>query len=207
MGKVKIELDLDWLQEGVQEDGGNIEDLIKDEVISSLQQRFSAQAEKKMEKLLNEKMQEVSAQVVDGFLEKIMSEKINNLQIPYKSSSWSSEIELLPVSEFVGKRYEEFLKQKVYDKDGNMPRYRDDAKLSIHEFFVNKYLEKELVGKVNELIKTARQDAEETIIKTLETSLKSQLSADIINRLNIPHMLKSLQEKAALFQGDVANES
>ena len=92
------------------------------------------------------------------------------------------------------------------DSDGNKPRYSSDGKLSIHEYFTNKYLEKELVGKVNGLIRTARQEAEETVIKTLETSLKSQLSADIINRLNIPQMLKSLQEKAALFESGESSE-
>ncbi|SYX85934.1 hypothetical protein [Paenibacillus alvei] len=195
MAIVKIELDLDWISEE-----GDLDSAIKEEVISSLQARFTQQIEKKTEKILEEKLRESTSRVTDDFLTTIMSEKINNIQIPYKSSGWSSEVEMLSVSEFVGKKYEEFLKQKVYDKDGNVPRYRDDAKLSIHEYFINKYLEKELLGKVNDLIRTARQDAEETIVKTLETNLKAQLSADIINRLNIPNMLKNLQEKAAMLE-------
>lgn len=195
MATVKIELDLDWISEE-----GDLDSTIKEEVISNLQARFTQQIEKKTEKILEEKLHESTSRVTDVFLTKIMSEKINNIQIPYKSSGWSSEVEMLSVSEFVGKKYEEFLKQKVYDKDGNVPRYRDDAKLSIHEYFINKYLEKELLGKVNDLIRTARQDAEETIVKTLETNLKAQLSADIINRLNIPNMLKNLQEKAAMLE-------
>ncbi len=43
----------------------------------------------------------------------------------------------------------------------------------------------------------ARQRAEDTVLNTLEKNLREQLSADIISRLNIPSMLKSLQEKAA----------
>lgn len=195
MATVKIELDLDWISEE-----GDLDSTIKEEVISNLQARFTQQIEKKTEKILEAKLHESTSRVTDEFLTKIMSEKINNIQIPYKSSGWSSEVEMLSVSEFVGKKYEEFLKQKVYDKDGNVPRYRDDAKLTIHEYFINKYLEKELLGKVNDLIRTARQDAEETIVKTLETNLKAQLSADIINRLNIPNMLKNLQEKAAMLE-------
>jgi hypothetical protein len=197
MAKVKIELDLDWMNED-----GSIEELIKDELISSLQAKFTAKAEKKMEEMMNEKLEGVAAKISDDFLEKIMSERIENLQIPFKESQWGSEIKLLPMSEFVGARYERFLNTKVYDKDGNKAKYESDAKVSINEFFINRYLEKELVGKVNNLISKARQDAEETVIKTLESNLKSQLSADIINRLNIPSMLKSLQEKAALFEGE-----
>ncbi|MDA2615722.1 hypothetical protein PDQ72_29205, partial [Bacillus cereus] len=58
------------------------------------------------------------------------------------------------------------------------------------------YLAKELTSKVSTMIQTARKDAEETIVKALENNLKEQLSVDIIQRLNIPQMLESLQSKA-----------
>ncbi|MGF9912778.1 hypothetical protein ABEX47_17425 [Paenibacillus ehimensis] len=197
MAKVKIELELDWISEE-----GDLDSTIKEEVIQNLQERFTARIERSTKEMLESKLQEISAKVTDEFLEKIMSDKVNNLQIPYKSNDWRSEVQMLTIGEFVGIRYEEFLKRKVYDREGNEARYSSDAKLSIHEFFINKFLEKELVGKVNNLIKTARQEAEETIIKTLESNLKAQLSADLINRLNIPHLLKSLQEKAALLEAE-----
>ncbi|MEF3309295.1 hypothetical protein PV433_10300 [Paenibacillus sp. GYB004] len=202
MAKVKIELDLDWISEE-----GDLDSTIKQEVIQNLQTRFTERVEHTTQKMLEGKMQEIANKVTDDFLEKVMSEKVNSLQIPYKSSTWSSEVQMLSLGEFVGIKYDEFLKRKVYDTDGKEPRYSSDAKVSIHEFFINKFLEKELVGKVSNLIKTARQDAEQTIIKTLESNLKAQLSADLINRLNIPHLLKSLQEKAALLEeGGLQNE-
>ncbi len=197
MTKFKIELDLDWMEEGA-----DIDQMIKDEVISNLQSRFIQKTELRMEQILNDKMEEISTAKIDEFLEKTLQAKVETLLIPHKKKTWDSEFEMLPVSEFIGLKYEEFLNKKVYDRDGNKPRYSDDAKLSVHEFIVNKYLEKELVGKVNDLIRTARQDAEEQVIKTLEDNLKAQLSADIINRLNIPHMLQSLQEKATLFESN-----
>lgn len=192
MAKVKIELDLDWITED-----GDIDQTIKDEVIGNLQSKFTAKAEQRANEILEQRLGDITSKVSDEFLEKVMQEKINNLQIPYKTSDWRSEVQILSLSEFVGIRYEDYLKRKVFDKDGNSPRYQSDATVSIHEFFINKFLEKELIGKVNALIKKARQEAEETVIKTLESNLKVQLSADIINRLNIPHLLKSLQEKAA----------
>lgn len=197
MAKIKIELDLDWISED-----GNLDDHIKEEVIKNLQSRFIATAEDRAEKLMKAKLAEVAEKVTEEFLTSVMSSAIDNLKIPYKSSEWGSQTEEIPLSEFVGKKYDRFLKEKVLDKDGSVARYSSDVKLSIHEYFTNRYLEKELVGKVGDLIKTARQDAENTVIKTLESNLKAQLSADLINRLNIPNMLKSLQEKAALLQGE-----
>ncbi|MEB8716297.1 hypothetical protein P4G97_26705, partial [Bacillus cereus] len=61
---------------------------------------------------------------------------------------------------------------------------------------IQNYLAKELTSKVSTMIQTARKDAEETIVKALENNLKEQLSVDIIQRLNIPQMLESLQNKA-----------
>lgn len=201
MPKVKIELDLDWINED-----GDIEQSIKDEVISTLQTKFTMKAEEKLEKMMNEKLAEVADKISSDFLIGVMSDKIDNLQIPYKSDEWRSEVQMLSLGEFVGIKYEKFLREKSLDREGNVPRYERDASISIHEYFTNQFLQKELVGKVAELIKTARKDAEEMVIKTLENNLKAQLSADIINRLNIPNMLKSLQEKAALLQGGDADQ-
>ncbi|ACT00254.1 hypothetical protein [Paenibacillus sp. JDR-2] len=192
MAKVKIELDLDWISEE-----GDLDSTIKDAVIQNLQGRFLAKVEKATTEMLNAKLAEVAEKVSDDFLAGIMKERIETVQIPHKSSEWGSSVEMMTISEYVGKRYERFLREKVLDEKGHKPDYSRDAKYSVHEYFVNKFLEKELVGKVSDLIKKSRQDAEQTIIKTLESNLKAQLSADMINRLNIPQMLKSLQEKAA----------
>ncbi|MGG4452367.1 hypothetical protein [Brevibacillus porteri] len=186
---------MDWISED-----GDLDSIIKQEVISGIQAKFTERVEKSTRDLLNTKLEEVAGKVADEFLEKIMSDTVNNLQIPYKSSDWRSEVQMLSLSEFVGMRYDDYLNKKVFDKDGNTPRYSGDAKMSIHEYFINKYLEKELVGKVSGLIKTARQEAEETVVKTLENNLRAQLSADLINRLNIPNLLKNLQEKAAMLE-------
>jgi hypothetical protein len=197
MATIEIKLELDWISED-----GNLDEHIKKEVISNLQNRFIATAEDRAEKLMKAKLSEVADKVTNEFLTTVMSGAIENLKIPYKSSDWSSVTEDITLSEFVGRKYERFLKENALDKDGNVPSYSRDAKYSIHEYFTNRFLEKELVGKVSKLIQTARQEAEETVIKTLEQNLKAQLSADLINRLNIPSMLKSLQEKAVELQGE-----
>ncbi|MED1792845.1 hypothetical protein P4V54_09190 [Brevibacillus nitrificans] len=195
MAKITIEVELDWISED-----GDLDSTIKQEVINGIQAKFTERVEKNTRDMLNKKLEEVAGKVTDEFLEKVMSDSVSTMQIPYKSSEWGSNVQMLSLSEFVGMRYDRYLKEKVLDSDGNKPRYSSDAKMSIHEFFINKFLEKELVGKVTTLIKTARQDAEQTVIKTLEDNLRAQLSADLINRLNIPNLLKNLQDKAAMLE-------
>lgn len=196
MATVKIELDLDWIHED-----SSIDEVIKERVITTLQDRLIENAEDEITRKLNAVIEGIASKVTDSYLEETLKTKIENLHIPHKKSSWGSEVELIPISEYVGMRYERYLNEKKFNEKGEVPRYRDDAKISISEYFIKNYLEKELSSKVSEMIQKARKDAEETIVKALENNLKEQLSVDIINRLNIPEMLKSLQNKADLLGG------
>jgi len=193
LAKFKIEVDLDWLDEGM-----SIDEAIKDEVINSIKTKITSDATKEITGKLSEVIQQKTTEIVDNFLGETLAKSVENMKIPYKKSSWDSNIEYMSLSEFVGKRYEEFLNKKVFNVDGCTPRYDSDKKLSINEYLINKYLEKELAPKVSKLIQSARKNAEESIIKTLEENLKTQLSVDIIKRLNIPNLLKNLQDKALL---------
>ena len=195
MAKFNIEIELDWLDEET-----SIDEALKEEILSSIQARVTADATVKFTNKLNAEIEAMSKEIVDQYIGKIMADKIENMKVPYKKNTFSSDFEFIPMSEFIGMRYEEYLNKKVFDEEGREARYSSDRKVSINEFFINKYLEKELTAKVNKLIQKARQDAEETIIKTLEQNLKAQLSVDIIKRLDIPNMLKSLEEKARLIE-------
>ncbi|WP_416729233.1 hypothetical protein [Fictibacillus sp. JL2B1089] len=192
MAKIKVELDLDWLN-----DEQSLDEVIKNEVISSLQEKLIANIEKKVSAQLNLKLEEIADHVTDSFIEKTLETKIEDLQIPRKQSYWDSKVEYVPISQYIGMKYEEHLTKKVLNENGQKANYSSDAKLSISEYFLRNYLEKELTGKVSAMIQTARKDAEETIVKALENNLKEQLSVDIIERLNVPKMLESLQNKAA----------
>ncbi|MCM3598977.1 hypothetical protein M4D55_24890 [Metabacillus idriensis] len=192
MATVKIELELDWLSEEE-----SLDEAIRDEVLKNLQNRLIENAEKQITAKLNGIIEGIASNLTDSFIEETMKAKIEDLQIPYKESSWDSTFKLIPISEFIGIKYERYLNEKTLDRDGNKARYSGDGKLSISEYFINNYLEKELTSKVSAMIQTARKDAEETVVKALENNLKEQLSVDIINRLNIPKMLESLQNKAA----------
>lgn len=192
MANVKIELELDWLNEDE-----SLDDAIKEQVIANLQNRLIKNAENQITEKLNTQLAEIADRVASSFIEKTLESKIEDLKIPHKTSSWGSEVEYIPISQYIGKKYQQHLTEKSLDEYGRKANYSSDAKLSISEYFIKNYLAKELTGKVSTMIQTARQDAEETIVKALENNLKEQLSADIIERLNIPKMLESLQNKAA----------
>jgi hypothetical protein len=191
MATVKVELELDWINEEE-----TLDEAIKEQVINNLQNKLIQNAENQITNKLNAQLEEIADRVASSFIEKTLESKIEDLKIPHKTNSWGSEVEYIPISQYIGKKYQEHLTKKSLDEYGQQASYSRDAKLSISEYFIKNYLAKELTGKVSAMIQTARKDAEETIVKALENNLKEQLSADIIERLNIPKMLESLQNKA-----------
>lgn len=204
MAKFNIEVEIDSLDEDV-----SIDDEIREQVITGVRdvllKKATNEAVKSVEKEINEKIElasETINQKVDEFVESVCQGKFETMMIPHKKSGWSSEIEMIPFSEYVGMRYEEFLNKKVLDSDGSTPRYSSDAKISINQYFINKYLEKELASKVSEMIKKAKEESENMVLKTLEFNLKEQLAAETIKQLNIPKLLENLQQKAIEFENN-----
>lgn len=207
MAKFTVEVELDWIDN--EEEGISIDEEIREEVIrgvkDQLLNRATTEAVKAVDNVIAEKISQAQKTIdkkVDDFVEMICEKEISKMQIPYKTSSWSDEVKYMSMSEFIGKRYEEFLNRKVFDRNGDIPRYDSDKNTSLNEYFVNKYLQKELAGKVSSMIRTAKEEAEQMVIKTLEQNLQEQLAADTIKRLNIPKLLQNLHQKAIEFEED-----
>lgn len=205
MAKFNIEVELDWIDNS--EDGISIDDEIREQVIegvkNELLKKATTEAVKAVDREISDKVEEAGETIkshVDDFIERICEGKIENMKIPYKDNSWSDEVKYMTMSEYVGKQYEAFLNRKVFDRNGDTPRYDSDKNTSLNEYFINQYLQKELAGKVSEMIRTAKEEAEEMVLKTLEQNLKDQLAADTIKRLNIPKLLENLQQKAIDFE-------
>lgn len=196
MNAIKIEVELDWLDT----EKGTVSDAIRDEVVKGIQDRLVQKVEKQAREAIETKIKEAVDKVSADFLIKVFEERLANIQIPVKSGTWGSDVEYLSLNEFVGRQYNDFLKRKIFDERGNRTDYERDAKYTIHEYFTRDLLGKELERKLAALIADARQKAEEGVLKSLDQSLRDQLSADIIKRLNIPAMLQSLQDKAAEFE-------
>lgn len=196
MAKFNIEVELDWLND----EEYSIDDEIREQVISGvkdeLMKRATDEALKKLDFAIADKLKEATEiieQRVQDFITVVTEKQIEKIQIPKKKSTWSDEVEFIPISEFVGQQYEEYLTKKVYDKDFERTRYNSDAVYSISEVQIKQYLNKTLSAQVSEMVRKAQKEAEDTVIKTLEQNLKDQLTVDTIKRMNIPKLLENLR--------------
>lgn len=196
MAKFTIEVELDWMEEN------SIDEVMQQKIISGIQDKLTKDITARMEKQLSDIITNRVKAIADAMLQDVTKKQLSEMQIPIKEDSWSSSVEYTSLSKFIGKRFERFMNERRLDDRGNKAEYSRDAKYTMAEYLLHGYLEKELLGKVTKTIEKARTDAEKTVVKTLEENLRAQLSADIINRLNIPMLLENLQSQAALLENN-----
>lgn len=197
MAKFNFEVELDYLNDEVR-----IDEEIINQVVEGIKKQILQKVSKDIldtvgkaitREILNTK--EIIENKIDELLGIICAEQIEKIQIPVKIDTLNNEVEYIPFAELVGRRYESFLTEKRLDKNGNTARRSSDRVYSISEYLIIKYSDKELTKKVEQMIKQARQDEEDTIIKSLEQSLKENLAAETIDRMNIPQILRNLQKQ------------
>ncbi|MFR6513278.1 MAG: hypothetical protein ACLUP8_04515 [Ruminococcus sp.] len=172
MAKFNIEVELDWVDE---ESEYTIDEEIKEQVVrgvkDALLRKATDEAVQRVDKAIADKIleaEETIQETVDRFVKTVSEEKIANIMIPIKTGSWSSDVKYIPLSEYVGERFEAFSTEKRYDKHGNTSTYSSDRALSMAELLTWQYLEKELGTKVEKMIANAKRDVEETLVKSLE---------------------------------------
>lgn len=200
MAKFNIEVELDWVD---GEDGYTIDEEIKEQVVSGIKdallRKATTEAVKAVDDKIAEKILEAEGTIqatVDQFVTNVCEEKIGKIVIPEKKNTWSEEVTYKPLSEYVGERFELFLTEKRYDRDGRIASYSGDRKLSAADLLTGRYLKKELEGKVELLIANAKREVEESLINSFEQKLKENLAKDTIERMNIPEVLKRFSKMA-----------
>lgn len=200
MAKFNIEVELDWVN---GEEGYTIDEEIKEQVVSGIKdallRKATTEAVKAVDDKIAEKILEAEGTIqatVDQFVTNVCEEKIGKIVIPEKKNTWSEEVTYKPLSEYVGERFELFLTEKRYDRDGCIASYSSDRKLSAADLLTGQYLEKELGKKVETLIASAKREVEESLINSFEQKLKENLAKDTIERMNIPEVLKRFSEMA-----------
>ena len=200
MAKFNIEVELDWVD---GEDGYTIDEEIKEQVVSGIKdallKKSTTEAVEAVDDKIAEKILEAEGTIqatVDQFVANVCEEKIGKIIIPEKKNTWSEEVTYKPLSEYVGERFELFLTEKKYDRDGHIASYSSDRKLSAADLLTGQYLEKELGKKVETLIASAKREVEESLINSFEQKLKENLAKDTIERMNIPEVLKRFSEMA-----------
>lgn len=200
MAKFNIEVELDWVD---VEDGYTIDEEIKEQVVSGIKdallKKATTEAVEAVDDKIAEKILEAEGTIqatVDQFVANVCVEKIGKIIIPEKKNTWSEEVTYKPLSEYVGERFELFLTEKRYDRDGCIASFSSDRKLSAADLITRQYLEKELGTKVENMIATAKREVEESLVKSLEQKLKENLAKETIERMNIPDVLKRFSEMA-----------
>lgn len=200
MAKFNIEVELDWVD---GEDGYTIDEEIKEQVVSGIKdallKKATTEAVEAVDDKIAEKILEAEGTIqatVDQFVANVCEEKIGKIIIPEKKNTWSEEVTYKPLSEYVGERFELFLTEKKYDRDGRIASYSSDRKLSAADLLTGQYLEKELGKKVETLIASTKREVEESLINSFEQKLKENLAKDTIERMNIPEVLKRFSEMA-----------
>ena len=157
---------------------------------------------KKLENAIAEKLEEATKTIdehIENFIATVTEKQIEKIKMPHRKSSWSNEVEFIPISEYVGMQYELYVTKKIYNDKFEVARYDSDKYYSMAEKHIRSYLDKTLSKQVSEMVRKAQADAEQTVLKTLEQTLKDQLAVDTIKRMNIPKLLESLQKKALEF--------
>lgn len=198
MAKFNITVDLDWMD---NEEGYSIDDELKERVIKGVEdallKRATDDAVKAVDDKIREKVGEAENSIqeaVDKFISTVCEEKINKIMIPVKKNSWSGEVKYKPLSEYVGERFNYYITEKKFDKDGNVARWSSESVYSAADLLTSDYLKKELDTKVETMISNARKEVEESLIKSFEQKLKENLSKDIIEKMNIPDVLRRFSE-------------
>lgn len=198
MAKFNIEVELDFL-----EDDYSIDEEIKGQVIAGVKNQLlkksTDEVVKQLENAIAKKIEEATKTIdnhVEAFVAMVTGNQIEKIKIPYKTSSWSNDVKMIPISEYVGMQYEAYLTKKIYNKDYEIARYDSDKQYSMAESHIRSYLNKTLSKQVSDMVRQAQANAEKEVLDTLEKTLKEQLAIDTINRMNIPKLLENLQMKA-----------
>lgn len=201
MAKFNIEVELDWMDE----EAYSIDDELRMRIVKGVENALLAKATdeavKAVDDKIAEKIQEAEETIqvaVDKFVTNICEEKMEKIIIPEKKNDWSSEVTYKSISEYIGERFQLFVTDKQYDKDGRITRYSSERNYSAADLLTSQYLEKELGKKVETLIANAKREVEESLIKSLEQKLKENLAKDTIERMNIPEVIKRFSEMKEL---------
>ena len=195
MAKFNITVDLDWL-----DDETSIDDAIKDEVINEAREyllgKVAIEIQKKLDTEIGKKIveaQETVNKTIDQYIQAITTNNISKLRIAEKKSTWSDEVIMTPISEYIGKKFDEFCNEKRYNSEFNVARYDGDKKYSMAEKAIQEYLKNVLEKQVSDIVKNAQKNAELEIVKSLEDTLKANLAEETIKKMNIPQVLKNLE--------------
>lgn len=195
MAKLNITVDLDYLDSET-----SIDDVIMDEIVNGAREYLLSKAtteiQKKLDSEIEKKLveaQETVDKTIDQYIQTINTDNISKLKIAEKKNSWSDEVVMTPISEYIGKKFDEFCNAKRYNSEFEVADYDRGKRYSMAEKSIQEYLKNVLEKQVSDIVKNAQKNAELEIVKSLEDTLKANLAEETIKKMNIPQVLKNLE--------------
>ena len=122
---------------GLDEDY-NIDEEIENQIMEGVKEQLLSKGTdrimKKLDAEIDAKLYDASKVIkerVDDFIKTVTAERIESIMMPEKSSEWSSEVKYIPISEFIGNRFEELATKKYFNRWFEKADYEGDAEYSL----------------------------------------------------------------------------
>lgn len=181
MAKFNIVVELDWIEEG-----GEIDEVIKDEIINSIIEKISSKINEEIAARAEEK---ISQNIDEQICSKVNEITTNLLKGKFDmTDKWGDVIEKdTSVLAQLKKRLDNFLEEEV-DKNGQPSRYGDKQKRL--DYIINQNINYSLQNKIEEAAREIRKALEEYIDKTL----KAQIGENVAQLIGLNQITSKLSK-------------
>ncbi len=200
MSKIKCEIELDWFKDisddGESGTGDNLDEAIQRMVVETVAKRIESRVERSCSEALEKTVKETIEVKVGEYLKNIMSNEIANIKIPHKSSEWNAEVKYLSLTEYIGQKYNSYLKEKRLNERGEVTTSSYDAKYSITDFYLNQGLTNLLNKEMGATLKTFKANLIKSVTDAMQNQIKQQLSDDVLAKVNLQDIANSLVSNA-----------
>lgn len=188
--KINVSLDLDWLDD---EYSINLEEEVKNTIISAIQSKISVKVQDEIEKQVLAGIEKTVDATIGEYLKNIMADKLADIQIPIKEGGWSSKVEYISLTEYVGQQYQKYLTEKTLDKNGHVAQYNSDKAFSVLTFFLDKHLHKMYEQHALATIQAAHKNTMDYVMETLQSTVERELNADLVKRIDFSKIISEIE--------------
>lgn len=177
--KLKLEIDLDWIDEE-----SNLDETVKQSVINSVSNKIKKGIEEKIEKDLNNKINENVVSVINQKTEELFDNFMNR-EI-YLSDNYGSKVKVYPnVTALIKERFDNFMLQNVDDKG-----ITTDSSYGAKHKRIYYIIDKQLKDFADKFTKDAVTQVSAEIKDNIKNGLTEKLGAELMKVLKIDNMLK-----------------
>lgn len=190
---------------GLDEDY-NIDEEIENQIMEGVKEQLLSKGTdriiKKLDAEIDAKLYDASKVIkerVDDFIKTVTAERIESIMMPEKSSEWSSEVKYIPISEFIGNRFEELATKKYFNRWFEKADYEGDAEYSLVDKDIHEYLESNYAIEISTAVRKLKEEANRSLTSVVYDTLKESMPASSLEKLRVHQMVEEWQEKHGFF--------